>query len=190
MPALIHCTGAVHHFVAFRNTPGTYRYLGTAEVAPEVTADVSYLEVKNDLRGRSKPFQLIADGESHQIITTLNRFDYSTWKACKDYFKHTNNLATMGREGRLETGNLVLNQGDFELVLLYDYAGTVAATPDLPAGRRYYSAVVGTFRESTAGNRVQTIAARFDCNAMYNAAGGRTFDLYTENLAGLTLLVN
>lgn len=190
MPALIHCTGAIHHFVAFRSSPNLYRYLGTAEVAPEVEADPSYLNIMNDLRGRSKPAIKVFDGETHAVYSTLNRFDYSTWKACKDAFKHTNNLATMGREGRLENGNVVAGIGDFELVLAYDYAGTAAQSPDLPNGRRYFSVTVGNYKESTAGTRVMNIGVRFDCDAVFNFAAGRTWDLYTENLANLTLPLN
>ncbi len=190
MAAYQHAPGAIHHFVAFRNAPSSYLYLGTAEVAPEVEADIAYLPVMNDLRGRSKPFNLVFDGESHAVFSTLNRFDYPVWKRCRDAIGHDATLSTLGREGRLENGNLVLGTGDFELVLAYDFAGTAAATADLPNGRRYYSGVVGGWKESTQGTRVMSVAVRFDCNSLWNYGAGRTHDLFTEDLSGLTLTLN
>lgn len=188
MAALQHTTGPIHLFVRFRGA-STVFYLGTCEVAPEVTADPSYLPVMNDLRGRSKPHDKIYDGESHFVFATINRFDYPIWKRCREAISHDATLAALGFDGRVENGRLVAGVGDFELILLYDHHGTGAATVDLPQGRIYRSVVVGGYKESTQGTRVQTIAARFDCEGLYDAAN-RQYLLYSEDLSALTFTTN
>lgn len=179
MPSLLHCTGPTHIYAKGRSSAASWLYVGTAVTSPAVEADPAYIQVMNDVSGRSKPHQLIYDGETHALTVTFNRFDYNVWKALRDAYSHSTVLADHGYDGRFERGNLVLGAGDFELALAYDYGGTPAATVGLPLGRWYASAVVGAYREDTAGTRVMEISARFDCNAIYNPAT-REHWLYSE----------
>jgi len=184
MASLLHVTGPTHLYARGRAASAPWLYLGTAKVSPVVDADPVYIPVMSDLAGRSKPIQKIYDGESHAVSLTLTRFDYTVWRMLRDAQSHSSTLADHGYDSRIERGNLVMGGGDFELVLKYDYYGTVAATGDLPQGRWYSSAVVGNYREDSIGTRSQEISVRFDCDAMYVPLT-REFWLYTEILPAL-----
>lgn len=190
MAALIHTTGAVLHFVKFRGETAWY-FLGTAQVAPEVEGDPAYLPVMNDQSGVSKPFAKIFDGHDETVFTVLNRLDHVIFNRLKDAVSFDNTLANRGIDGRVEQGSLILpgTRGDFDMVFVNDFYGTAAATADLPMGRRYYSGVLGNFRELKSATREKMVACRFDFSRVYDPTT-RQHSLFSEDLSGLTLTAN
>lgn len=174
--AKFYTPGAIEHFVRFRN--GSVSYLGTAMVAPEVEARPAFLNVMNDLGGRSVPVDLVADRTQHLITTTLNRFDWATYKAME--------LSTLGAAGATKDenifthGTLTIGAADFELIWVYTLAGTGVIPVDFPRGRRYYSCVIKGARESTVGTRVMELSLVIEANEVFNPTN-RTFRLFSEN---------
>lgn len=187
MPALFHTPGPVLVY-AKGLADSTFSFLGTATVTPEFEAKPAYLPVMNDLAGRSVPMQRIYDGEEHLIYCTLNRFNYTLWKALRDAQTHTLDITNHGVDTRLERGSLTVSAGDFQLLFKNDFYGTAAGTADLPIGRVYYSAIVAAYKESGA-TRVQEIATVFQTSNVYDAAN-RRFSLYTEVTAAFGSIPN
>lgn len=181
MPALFRPVGAVEHFVRFRD--GTTRYLGTATVAPEVEVRPGFLPVMNDLGGRTFPVCRVRDREQHLVSTTLNRFDWDTYKACQGLAPGSSPATLV--DTVLTHGVIAEGVSDFELILVYSLAGTAASPADTPAGRRYSSAVLLGSRESSVGSRVMEVACVFECNEAFVPAS-RAFSLYTEVAALVT----
>ena len=190
MPGAFQFTpGPIHLFARFRNNT-TADYLGTSVVCPEPEGEKFKLPVMNDLSGRSVPFQLVQDGESHMVMATMNRFDITVYRAIRAL---ESGGAGLGFEGPFARGTLVMGVSDFELILVNQYAGTVvqgfsgtagSATADLNAGRRYFSSNLRKYKESTAGNRVLEIALAIECqNIFVPLTGG--FALYSETDLGV-----
>lgn len=182
--ANIFTPGPINIFVRFRASPGVYEssthYLGTCIQAPEPEADYFNLPVYNDLAGRSVPFQIVQDGEKHTIILIMNRFDLLVARRIRNL--KSGGPLPVGTESGLARGTLVIGLQDFELNLVNSYAGTPAAgtTPaDLPPGRRYYSANLLKYKESTIGSRVLEVALAVECLPVFNPKT-RGFHTYEE----------
>lgn len=175
MSAALYTPGPIEHYVKFRT--GVTRYLGTAVTAPEIEVRPAYINVQNDLGGRSVPFQKVADRKQHVISTTLNRFDWATYKAMLP--DGVTSAGAFGADDNTTHGVLSLGYTDFELILRYAYGGTSVIPSDFPVGRRYWSAVVLGSRESTVGTRVEEVALVIECNELFNPTL-RTFRLYSE----------
>ncbi len=189
-------------FARMRNNTTAY-FLGTGVTTVVPTAVKSKLPVMNDLAGRSEPFQLVQDGEHHDVAVTLNRFDWSLLQSIRALESGTpaggtGGNAAAGLESSLARGTLVLGLTDFELIIVYQYANTpsvgIGVGPaDLPAGRLYYSTNLATYRESCEGTRVLEVACVFNCLPLFigGTSGGVAnfggFKTYTEpaSLAGL-----
>ena len=173
--AKFYTPGAIEHFVRFRD--GSVSYLGTAVLAPEIEVRPAFLNVVNDLGGRTLPMDKVGDRTQHVVTTTLNRFDYETYKYIEN--------STVGPNGARKIddafthGTLTFQQADVELILVNALAGTGATPSDYPRGRRYYSATLVGGRESTVGTRVTELTLLFECNEIFNAPT-RTFTLFTE----------
>jgi hypothetical protein len=182
MAANLYTTGAIEHFVT---VAGTTYYLGTATTAPEIENRPAFLNVINDLGGRTVPFQKVPDRSQHIITTTLNRFDWAVYKRiCMDQI----NAAGIVRDESITTHGILalgsattLSNGlaDFELTLVYTLAGTPVAPVDLPPGRRYWSCVVLGSKESTVGTRVEEVSLVLEANQLFDPVT-RSFVLYSE----------
>jgi hypothetical protein len=205
--AFMHTPGAIDHYVRLRQSivttsqtvpANTWLYLGTAVTAPEPETENHYIDVLNDLAGRSVPFQLVYDGQSEMVITSLNRFSYSIYQAIKSM-----KPGGIGTDGGLQgapqvgRGVLVIGNYDFELVLVNTYYATQAALninnpgdTEYPAARYYKSVVLRKDKESTVGTRVTEVALMLQSNNAFNSTD-RTFtignDLSMSALAALNL---
>ena len=190
MAATPHTLGPGHVYVRFRgNTEGNY--VGTAEVAPVIEVEQPKLMVMNDLAGRTYPFQKVEDGERHTYTVVLNKFDYAVWKGVRDTYYHQLSIINHGSDDRFKRGSLHMGIGDFQLIHVHDFTGVLPAHPlaqvDEPVGRLYCSAELVGYKEDPSANRVQTIAAVFRCDALYDSST-RRFNLYTEVAANFGLL--
>lgn len=182
MASLFYAPGAVEHYVRIRGSSSA-EYLGTAVTAPEVETRPAYLNVINDIGGRTLPMQKVGDREQHVITTTLNRFDYDVYNRLKIT---GNGSGGLGFHDNTTQGVLTLNYLDFELILVFAAVlANPAAFPAYPVGRRYWSGQIVGSKESTVGTRVQEIALVIECNELFNPAN-RVFDLYTEITSSVT----
>jgi hypothetical protein len=175
MGAFTHTYGPIDVYARLRN--GTAAYLGTTVAGPEPEAEQSFLPVINDLGGRSVPFQVVYDGAEHLVTLVLNRFDYSVWSTLRALTP-----GGLGADAGVSRGTLVLGVYDFELILIFTYKNAPAAAQaaDMPAGRRYYSARIEKYRESTQGTRVTEVATIIRCSNLFNPTT-RAFGLFTES---------
>lgn len=181
MPANFRPTGAIEHYVKFRH--GTTRYLGTATLAPEIEVRPAWIDIKNDLGGRTVPMDKVRDREQHVISTTLNRFDWDTYKALQGLGVGSSPAAV--GETDLTHGTLTFGSSDFELALVYRLFGTSGTPADTPQGRRYYSCVLLGARESTVGTRIMEVALVVEANQLFIPAT-RLFSFYSEVAADVT----
>lgn len=180
MPPVMATPGPRHLFARGRANP-LGLYLGTCIVAPEPESEFFKIPVMNDLGGRSVPFQLIQDGEKDVVVAVMNRFNLPLLRAMRAV---AGGGSALGSESGYARGTLVLGVNDFELIIVNGYAGTAAsATIDLEAGRRYYSANLMKYKESTAGTRVLDVALAFECHNLFDK-GTRGFGLFTETNLG------
>lgn len=192
MSALFAPTGPIDLFVTFRD--GASYYLGNCREAPEVEVRPAFIDIKSDIGGRSVPTTKVYDGEQHLIyLTATNRFGWSVYKAMQRATVAGN--GTIGNalnaagyvartDGPVDRGSLVLGGTDFQFTMVYQF-GTTAIAPELPVGRRYFSAIMLGSRESTVGSRIMEVSMVLECNAVYTVVGngtngGRSFSLYTE----------
>jgi hypothetical protein len=188
MSALVSTPGPIHLWARFRSNP-IAAYLGTAVTAPEPEHDFAYLPVMNDIGGRSKAFQLIQDGEDAIVTMVLNRFDLNVCRGIRALHSAAGGgaITGLGSETPFARGSLVIGVSDFELVVVNKYAGTPAAgNSDLQVGRRYVSAHLEKYKESTVGNRVLEVAMIVKCENGYVVTGPLAggFQLYTETDLG------
>lgn len=184
MPVGQFTPGPIHHFAILRTAPTTVRYLGTAVLAPEPEGEKFKLPVMNDLAGRSVPFQLIQDGESWMVMTTLNRFDAAL---LRDIRALESGGAGLGQESGLARGTLNIGVSDWSLILLNGYASTAAAgtnPADLEVGKQWFTCNIRKYKESTVGTRVKEVAMIIDCQNLY-IPSTRGFKCYAEG--GVTI---
>jgi hypothetical protein len=188
MPAGQFTPGPQHLFARFRSNP-VAQYLGTCVRAPDPEHEFYYLDVENDIGGRSVPYQLIQDGENARIVLVMNRFDINICRGIRALHAAAGGgtVNQLGSETAYARGTLVIGSSDFELVCVNSYAGTpsaglpLAAAAFLNAGRRYVSVVPTKYKESTEGTRVLEVAMALRCE---NGAVGQAFQLYTETDLG------
>lgn len=177
MAAFFYAPGAIEHYVTLRN--GTTYYLGTAVTAPEIEGRPFYLNVINDIGGRTAPMQKVGDRQQDVVTTTLNRFDYAVYKTI---LGETNEVLLHDNSTQ---GTLVIGALDFQLTLVYTAALAGNVPNNFPVGRRYFSAVVIGVRESTVGTRVEEVTLVIECNETFNPTT-RVFTLYSENSTVVT----
>jgi hypothetical protein len=205
MSAFVNCPGPINLFVR-PQAQSTFSYLGTAVTSVEPEAEFAWINIMNDLGGRSVPFQIVYDGEEHVIAVTLNRFDSTVLKALRDPAGLGNvvgnpNANAIGSDGAYNRGTLGIGSRDFELFIQPTYtSGTVfnglaATAPDFPLGRRYFSCVLEKYKESTVGTRVQEepliIRTHNTWSPVVNGNIPVGFSLFTENPANFpTVSVN
>lgn len=195
MSALLAPPGPIDLFCRFRGDQA-FGYLGTTEEAPTVQVMPAYLDVKSDISGRSTPLAKVYDGEQHRILlNATNRFDWSIYKRISRATPGGLGLigAAIGGgvahvarvDGPLDRGSIATGSTDWELILRYQYGGTVNA-PELPVGRRYYSCVMLGASEVTSGSRLMSVTMMIEANPVYELTGnpstngGRLFRLYSE----------
>lgn len=189
MPSLQFTPGPLHLFAMVRGA-GTPSYMGTCVAAPETEAEQFKIPVMNDLGGRSVPFQLVQDGENHLIMATMNRFDLAVLRSIRQIESGAG--GALGQETGYARGVLTIGAFDWQLIILNGYAGNAAAGPGgaaavLNVGRRYYSANLAKYKESTVGTRVLEVAMAIRCENVFVPAT-RGFALYSEtDMAGATL---
>lgn len=182
--------GPQHAYARFRSSPIAV-YLGTAVRAPDPTHEFYYLDVMNDLSGRSVPYQLVQDGENAKIVLVLNRFDLVVARGIRALHSAAGGgvVADLGAESAFARGTLVIGSSDFELIFVNSYGGTsaaglpVAAGANLNVGRRYYSVIPERYKESTEGTRVLEAAFVFRCENVKSPTSN-AFALYTESDMG------
>lgn len=204
----IRTPGAQLLFVRFRSNPptvpatGTAQYLGTCIAHPDFDEDDAVIPIMNDLGGRSKPFQEVQDGNSARVTCVLNRYDYDVVQAVRSLTSGAPpGTSTSGIGGSLGSelgpgralpsgiatparGTLLIGGlGDFELIYVNAYAGTLSAgqfvgAADLEFGRRYLSAKMLAYKEGTP-NRAKEVAFVFDCQNVFSSQT-QGFSLYFE----------
>lgn len=177
MPVETPTTGPIHLFARFRHI-STINYLGTCVAAPEPEHEKSRIPIMNDIGGRSEPFQIVKDGEHAIVMATMNRFDYGVWSIIKALDSVPPGTAPtagpgVGQEAFGARGTLTIGVSDFQLILWWQYNGTVSSgtlgtVGGMPPVRQYNSVESVKWRESTAGTRVLEIAAAFKCTSVYN----------------------
>ena len=186
MSVLLAPPGPIDLFAKMRTTGLTW-YIGTCREAPEVEVRPAFIDIKNDIGGRSVPVQKLYDGEQHLIyLTATNRLDWAGYKAMSRAIVGGGG-GLLGADGPLDRGSLVMGSTDFEFVLKYNFGTTVVA-PEMPVGRRYWSCVLLGARESTAGTRLMEVSMILEANAVYTSTGqspnaNRSFSLYSEQAA-------
>lgn len=186
MPANFSTPGPIHHFAAFRGQSQPV-YLGTSVLAPEPEGEKFKIPVMNDMGGRSVPFQLVQDGETWMVYTTLNRVDLDVVRTIRAL---EGAGAAVGTENPTARGRLVLGVSDWSLILLNEYAakGNViaAANPQLNVGRQWFTCNLRKYKESTVGTRVLEVSMAVECQNVYvPALGGGGFRCYAEDNATL-----
>jgi len=175
-----HAIGPQELFVRFRGT-SQWQFVGTAVQAPEPELTPNFLEVFNDYGGRLTPFNLVYDGETGLVPIVVNRMDLQVCRSLRDMAGTAGNLNAFGVDSMLERGSLVFGIYDFELALKNMFYGTINAVPGDVPGRKYHSAVLGAYKESTVGTRVLECAMVFRVNNIF--LGPDTgFKMYTEDL--------
>lgn len=187
MAAFTHCPGPKDLYVRFRN--GVTSYLGTATIAPEFDHQWFYLEVFNDLGGRSVPFQHVYDGERATVAVTMDRFDYTVFKAIRAL---TRVPGDVGKDKRISRGTVVVANSDFQFIVHNTYAGAANANTlalaqaDFPETRRYHSAFLAAAKETNAGTRVEEIALVIATANVFTPST-REFDLFSEGETAASL---
>ncbi len=184
MSSLFFAPGAIEHYIKPRNA-SSFAYLGTAVTAPEIEIRPAYLNVINDIGGRTLPMQKVGDREQHVVTTTLNRFDIAVYQAITCLGGGSG--PAIGGNDNTNQGTLVIDNLDFEFIFIYAaVAANRGAFSGYPLGRRYYSSLVIGARESTVGTRVEEITLVIECNEVFTPAT-RVFDLYSESDTELTV---
>jgi len=176
MASYFYAPGAIEHYVKLRS--GTTYYLGTAVTAPEIEGRPFYLNIINDIGGRSAPMNKVGDREQDIVTTTLNRFDYAV----------VNSILATGPAGEHNTrtqGTLTFEDLDFELIFVYAAALAGYTSAGFPVGRRYYTSQVIGYKESTVGTRVEEITLVIECNELF-IPSTREFKLYSEDTSIVT----
>ncbi len=176
--------GPIHHFVIFRNQSTPF-YLGTAVLAPEPENEKFKIPIMNDLGGRSVPFQLIQDGETWYVVSTMNRFNLPL---ARDIRALESGGAGLGQESGFARGTFSIGISDFMLILLNGYATTPAAgtVPDrLNVGRQWFSCNLRKYKESTVGTRALEVAMIIECQNVF-IPSTRGFKNYTESAADIS----
>jgi len=176
----IRTPGAIHLFARSRLI-SVARHIGTCVTAPEPEHEKFRIPVMNDLGGRSVPFQTIYDGETALVIATMNRFNYELIQQMRALDSNA-----LGTDMPGTRGTLTLGIRDWQLLLIYEYAGTLSAgsfngPSDLPLGRLYASSTIRKYKESTVGTRVQEVTLAIECNNIFSLNGTGQFALYTED---------
>lgn len=190
MPAGQYTKGPQNVFARFRGQ-SVANYLGTCVKAPSPEHEFSYLDIFNDLGGRTLPYQLVQDGESARIVLVINRFDLQVCRQIRALQGAAGggSVANLGSYTAFSGGTLVIGSSDFELVFQNTYAGTpaaglpAAAAAFLNAGRRYYSVAPLKYKEDDE-NRTTEVAMAFRCERVFAANGSSANALYTETDLG------
>lgn len=176
--AAFYDTGTIEHFIKLSN--GTISYLGSASLAPEIETRPAFIDIKNDLAGRLLPIDKLYDGEQHIINTTLNRFDWATYKSLSPSVVVPGGAGPgVLVDGKLNRGTLTFNSTSFQLILVYTFGGTVVAPATLPVGRVYNCCTLVGAKESTVGTRIMEVSLAIEANGLFNATT-RAFSLYSE----------
>lgn len=176
--AVVAAPGVQNIWIHFRNAAGPL-YWGTAVTAPEFEEVPRYLEVMNDLSGRSEAHQLIYDGTSALCSVTVNRMDPGITRSLRDGAERAG-LFQNGKDNYLSRGSLVLGRTDFSVIVTNQFAGTPQGVAGLNAGRKYYSCTMMGYKESAAGTRAMEVAVVFRAWGLWQGQGSG-FLLYTEN---------
>lgn len=188
MSAGIFSPGPQHLFVRFRSSP-VAQYMGTCVRAPDPDHEFFYIDIENDIGGRSVPYQLIQDGENAKITLVLNRFEINVCRGVRALQGAAGGglIQNLGSQTAFARGTLVIGSSDCEFVFVNSYYNTpaaglpLAAAAQLNAGRRYVSVVPTRYKETTEGDRVLSVALALRCE---NGAVGQAFQLYTETDLG------
>lgn len=181
--AFVHVLGPQELFVRFRGQ-GSWQYVGTCVQAPEPELTTNFLEVFNDYGGRVTPFNRVYDGQIGLVPIVINRMDLAVCRNMRDVSTTTSAshgaTTNIGVDNMLERGSLVFGSTDFEFAIKNTFFGTINATTGMVAGRKYHSALVGAYKESSVGQRVQEVAMVIICNNLfYGPTVG--FKMYTED---------
>lgn len=177
MPTAFRPLGPIHHFVRpFGQSP--FDYLGTAQTDPMIKEGDSFLPVFNSLGGRSVPTQLIFDRRKATVVTTLNRFNWTTFNVLRGMRGSVG--SAFYEEQETDHGVPVLGTSDeIELLLVFTFGPTFSAA-DTPNGRLYYGCVLRDWDENQVGTRVVDLTLTFDIYGRYIPAS-RKFVRYTED---------
>lgn len=178
MPTNFRPLGPIEHFVRPANT-GTFLYLGTAQTSPMIKEGDAFLPIFNDVGGRSVPTQLIVDRRKAVVVTTLNRFNWTTYSTLKHMSGTTGSAVYQERVS--DHGIPVLGLGSFDLFLGFTF-GSVFSANDTPTGRLYYGCVLKDWQEDSAGSRVVDLSLTIEHYGLWNPST-RTFARYSENPA-------
>lgn len=184
MAAVVACTGPAHLYLV-TNT-GVSSYIGTCETSPQIQFQPRTLEVKNDLAGRTLPFQRTADGEDAVVSCIFTRFDEAVVNNIANYQR----LATggsVGTESRLNRGSLVIGYSTFQLIIQDSFYGTTAFGATTLPGWRFYAAHVAGYVPSPIGTEARKVGLVFQCDNVFDASNF-SFKLY-DNATNISSFV-
>lgn len=160
-----HVTGAIHHYV--RALGGVIKYLGTAEVTPQMQLRRYYQRVANDEAGKTLPGQETRDGQAAKVAVSFSRWSKLAWgdlllsglAAGLDFDE--------GQESRWSRGALVYGQDTVELWQVYENSlnpgGPNRALFGIELGRYWPQVKVEEDNQPQAGTQVERKLLIFDC---------------------------
>jgi hypothetical protein len=184
VPAIFHQVGSVDHYVRFRrketdNQTPSWLYLGTAVLSPEADATVFVVPWTADFNA-PVPVNEVFCGESHDVLTTVNRLNYDTYNRVRSRNTSAAGSPVVRTDSLASLGKLIRGVDDFELLLKFNPinpADAVAHTS--PAGRMYYSARLTNYRETEENTRLVEASLVLYCIPLYVKAD-KKFNLFTE----------
>lgn len=114
----VHVTGPVHHYV--QTLTGVVRYLGTAEVTPQMQIRRYTSKTMNDIAGRTLPLQKHWDGEAATVSVLLTQFSKFAEESLQESGRTRGLQVGPGEETRWARGAAVYGQATFKLWQVYD----------------------------------------------------------------------
>lgn len=176
--AQLWCTGPAHIFLSFTEQvesecalgtlPGNLEYLGTAEVAPEITIIPVHKPVYNDLGGEV-PFDQSFQGEYATISALLTRWNESVYQHLAARPRYIAGLAGTNALG--DTGTLALTEGKYIGVsVFFPYTLKLAYT-GMPGGYAFTSCVaIGPDKFARIGTQSRATLVNFLGIPIFNAS--------------------
>jgi hypothetical protein len=175
MSSAFRALGSIDHFIRPFGQSG-FNYLGTAVTSPLIKEGDKFLPIFNDIGGRSVPTQMVTDRRMAMVVTTINRFNWTTYNVLRS-MRGTPGSAYY-EEQEQDHGVPVLGAYDIDLLLTFSFGSTFSA--ETPNGRLYYGGILKDWDENSVGSRVMELTLTFELYGQLDAAT-RKFRRYTED---------
>lgn len=158
-------------------------FLGTGERAPAVIAQRNYTPIYSDDTGKLVPYDRIWEGEEHLVSVVLTRWNEGVYRALAALPRP---IGVPGGDSPLDRGSLMVADGlACPLYLRFGHAGKpLALAGGLPAGVRYYAAMLDGQDRYEPGTSVNRRHLTFYCANVYSRNNGN-IGLFDYNVAGL-----